>query len=428
MLASTAMENVIDQLKSRGLLEAVTSEEIAELTKNPIKLYCGFDPTSDSLHLGNLVMIVALAHFLRCGHTPMALVGGATARIGDPSGRSKERPILSEEQIQNNVKGIHAILSRLLRGAPAVVNNNDWIGQISLVEFLRDTGKLFRVGPMIGKEMVRSRLQSDEGLSYTEFSYQLIQAYDFLHLHENDGVVLQIGGKDQWGNITAGVELVRKKLSKTVFGLTCPLLLKSDGTKFGKTAEGAIWLSPERLSPYKFYQYLYSVADSDVIKLLKMLTFVDLKVIADLEEGIVSGKGQANSAQELLAKELTRFVHGEEGLESALRATEAARPGRDTALDAERLESIAADMPSQSLRLDKVVGASLIGLVVEVGMRSSKSEVRRLVRSGGVYLNNQKVSDEALVLGSEHLIEGKLLLLGLGKKSKMLIRILSPSA
>lgn len=422
------MANVIDVLKERGFIEMLSSEEIRQLTEQPMKVYCGFDPTADSLHLGNLVAIMGLAWFQRFGHTSVAIVGGATGMIGDPSGKSSERQLLDESIIQHNVRGIKKNLEAILdfnhpTAKPLILNNYDWFKEFSFISFLRDVGKLFRLGPMLAKDSVKTRLQSEEGMSFTEFSYQILQGYDFLHLFEKYDVAIQIGGSDQWGNITAGTDLIRKVLGKPAFGLTLPLLVKSDGQKFGKSEKGAVWLAPEKLSPYEFYQYLFRVADADVINLMRMLTFMDMAEIRRYEALMKEQDYAPNTAQKRLAEEVTRLVHGEEGLKKALRATEGAAPGSDTKLDAETLEGIAADMPSRTLLLNEILDKKIIDLLNDVGLQASKSEARRLLRNGGVYLNNEKIEDENLVLQSHHLISNRLMLLSAGKKNKLLIRV-----
>lgn len=413
-------QNVIEILKERGFIEAMTSEELTTLVNQPLKVYCGFDPTSDSLHLGNMVAIMGLAWFERCGHTPVAIVGGATGMIGDPSGKAVERQLLDEASIQTNLQGIRKNLEQILK-RPLLLNNYDWFKEFSWISFLREVGKHFRVGTMLAKESVKNRMTSEEGMSFTEFSYQILQAYDFLHLFDNQGVTLQLGGSDQWGNITAGTELIRKLRGKSAYGLTFPLLTRSDGQKFGKSEKGAIWLSSEKLSPYEFYQYLFRVADEDAIKLMRMLTFMEMSEIHHYESSMKKPDYVPNIVQRRLAEEVTRLVHGEEGLSIALKVTEGAAPGSETALDANVLESLA--MPSQTLPSDQVLGEKLIDLLSKTSMMTSKGEARRLIRNGGVYLNNQKIADENYVIGEEQLIEGKLLLLALGKKNKMLIRV-----
>jgi tyrosyl-tRNA synthetase len=279
------------------------------------------------------------------------------------------------------------------------------------------------LGPMLAKDSVRARLNSEEGMSYTEFTYQILQSYDFLYLFDNYGVQIQIGGSDQWGNITAGMELVRKLRGSSVAGLTFPLLTTSEGKKFGKSEKGAIWLSPEKLSPYEFYQYLFRSSDADVIKLMRMLTFMDLSEIEQYEKMMSGPDYVPNTAQKRLAEEVTRIVHGEEALNKAQKATEAAAPGSKAALNAEMLEQISGDMPSKNLSFSEIVNQKIVDFVVAVGLQETKGDARRLIRNGGVYLNNVKVTDENIIIEEKDLIEGRLLLLALGKKNKILIRV-----
>jgi tyrosyl-tRNA synthetase len=422
------MPNVIEVLQERGFIEAMTSEEIRQLVNQPIKVYCGFDPTADSLHLGNLVAIIGLAWFQKFGHTPVAIVGGATGMIGDPSGKSAERQLLDEATIETNLKGITKNLQAVLdfnnpQTKPVILNNFDWFKQFSFIQFLRDVGKLFRVGPMLAKDSVKSRLNSEEGMSFTEFSYQILQGYDFLYLFENHGVAIQLGGSDQWGNITAGTDLIRKVHGKSAYGITFPLLTRSDGQKFGKSEKGAIWLSSEKLSPYEFYQYLVRVEDADVINLMRMLTFMDMEEIRHYEAMMKREDYTPRTAQKRLAEEVTRLVHGEEGLARALKATEGVAPGSETKLDADMLESIAGDIPNCQLLQEQVLGKKLIDLLVDIGLQASKGEARRLIRNGGVYINNEKTEDENLIIQSPHLIANRLILVAAGKKNKMLIRV-----
>jgi len=421
------MDNVIKILTDRGFIEASTSDELVDLCKKPQRIYCGFDPTSDSLHLGNLVGIMGLAWFQQCGHTPVAIVGGATGMIGDPSGKSSERQLLDEDSLKRNLAGItenlRAILQFDVSNAPIILNNYEWFKEFSFIDFLRNVGKHFRLGSMLAKDSVRARLNSEEGMSFTEFSYQLLQAYDFYYLQKNYEVSIQIGGSDQWGNITAGTDFVRRLNGSQVYGLTFPLLTRSDGQKFGKSEKGAIWLSPKKLSSYEFYQHLYRVSDEDVIKLLKMLTFLPIEEIVSLEKAMSRSDYVPNSAQKKLAEEVTRIVHGEEGLQTALKVTQGAAPGSQTVLDAEMLEVIARDMPSATLSHNKVSGQLLLDLIVQVGLQPSKGAVRRLIKNGGVYLNNAKVTDESYVLEKEDLIDDRFLILAVGKKNKLLVKI-----
>jgi len=442
---------VVDVLRERGLLDACTNEPLLRAAcapgSPPLRVYCGFDPTSDSLHAGNLLGILVLAWFQLCGHTPVALVGGATGRVGDPSGKSSERPVLDEATLERNVAGIAEVLTRLLPagsagGAPVVLNNMEWLGGMSLLLFLRDVGRHARVGVMLSKDSVRARMTSAagageeaeqaEGMSFTEFSYQLLQAFDFSHLYSAHGVALQIGGSDQWGNITAGTDLIRRTGAQSAsphapMGLTFPLLLRSDGKKFGKSEDGAVWLSPGKLSPYAFYQHWFSVPDCDLPLFLRRLTFLPLSRIAELEAALsdpASGY-EPNSGQRLLAAELTRFVHGEAGLTQALRATQGLAPGASAALDVDALEAMAADVPCVELAKADVLGGeySVAELLVAAGLQASKGAARRLIKGGGVYLNNEKVGDEAARVGSADAVGGRLLLLAAGKKNKCLIRL-----
>lgn len=421
------MKNVVRNLLDRGFIDAMTSEELEKMAEKPLKVYCGFDPTADSLHLGNLVAIMGLAWFQRAGHTPVAIVGGATGMIGDPSGRSSERQLLSEDSIQENLKGIRKNLEQVLSfdvsNQPIILNNYDWYKDVSFLSFLRDVGKYFRVGVMLAKDSVKSRLSNEEGMSFTEFSYQVLQGYDFLHLFDHQGVTVQLGGSDQWGNITAGIDLIRKVRGKPSYGITFPLITRSDGQKFGKSEGGAIWLSPEKLSPFEFYQYLVRVTDADVIKLLKMLTFLELDEIAGIEKSMGESSYAQNTAQKRLAEEVTRIVHGEEGLAKALKVTAVAAPGAETVLDVESLEMIAKDMPSHEILLNDLLGAKLIDLLVTTGMQKSKGDARKLIKNGGVYLNNRAVSDENATIDQSSLIGEKLLLLATGKKNKILVRV-----
>lgn len=438
---SHSRPNVVDILEERGLLETLTSDSLrnacSDTTLPPLKVYCGFDPTAQSLHLGNLLGIIVLAWFQRCGHRAVALIGGATARVGDPSGKSLERPELDPETLVNNTLGITDTISRILgprsqaqkfsgdySNSLVILNNYDWWKGVLLLDFLKQVGRFARVGTMMAKESVKKRLESEQGMSYTEFTYQLLQGYDFLYLFKNEGVNVQIGGSDQWGNITAGTELIRKILqAEGTYGLTFPLLLKSDGTKFGKSEDGAIWLSPSMLSPYKFYQYFFSVPDSDVVRFLKVLTFLDMEEIKELERDMKKPGYMPNTSQRKLAEEVTRFVHGEDGLAEALKATEALRPGAETKLDWKTIEGIAEDVPSCSLAYDQVLNLSLVDLSVSAGLFESKSAARRLLKQGGLYLNNSRVDSEGKKVEEDDIVDGKVLLLSAGKKNKVVVRI-----
>jgi tyrosyl-tRNA synthetase len=420
--------SIIQYLRERGFVDALTSDELEKVCEKSIKVYVGFDPTSDSLHLGNLIGIMALAHFQRFGHTPYVVLGGTTGRIGDPSGKSKERPFLDIETIHQNVRSIHQHFEQVLdfEGSlprPVILNNDEWFRNFGVIDFLREVGKHFRIGSMLAKESVKARLQSEEGMSFTEFSYQLIQGYDFYYLHSHHDVSLQMGGSDQWGNITAGIELTRKLSGRSVYGLTWPLLTRSDGKKFGKTEGGAIWLSAEKCSPYQFYQYFIRIPDVDVIHMMKMLTFMELEEIAQIEAEMKSSGYSPNEAQKRLAKEVTLIIHGENGLQTALKVTEGAAPGREAKLDGNVLREIAKDMPNVSIPANEVIGRSYADLASSSGLLSSKGEANRMLKNGGAYLNNDKITDPSYQIAKKDLIEEKYLLLGAGKKKKILITI-----
>ncbi|MEI6242353.1 MAG: tyrosine--tRNA ligase [Chlamydiota bacterium] len=421
------MKNIIDLLEKRGLIEQLSAEEIRKETERPIKFYIGFDPTADSLHLGNLFGIVILTWFQKYGHEPFVILGGATGRIGDPSGKSIERPFLDDQIIEENVQSIQnffgKIFSRLQGKSPVILNNDSWFRSISFVDFLRDVGKYFRVSTMLSKESVKTRLASSDGMSFTEFSYQVLQGYDFSYLFKHYGIRLQIGGSDQWGNITAGIELNRKIVGETVYGLTFPLLTRSDGKKFGKSEGGAVWLSEKKLSFYQFYQYLVQVPDTDVITLMKRITFLDLEEIYQWEQKMKAPEYVPNSAQKKLAEEVTRFVHGEEGLQIALKVTEGAAPGSETFLNSENLAAIANDMPHLKIAKLEVIGAKLVDVFVKSGIVSSKGEATRLMKNGGAYLNNDRIEDVSFIITEKNCIDGSFILLASGKKKKLLLSL-----
>lgn len=413
--------NIIDVLQERGLFDSGTGdlELLREHCNQPRIVYAGFDPTADSLHLGNLLALISLRWFQLCGHRAVALLGGATGRVGDPSGKSVERPLMTEGVLDSNMRGIESNIHAILGDDALVVNNHDWVGPMSFLDFLRDVGRHARIPTMLAKDSVRSRLDSTDGLSFTEFSYQLLQAYDFMHLSDEYGVSIQLGGSDQWGNITAGTELTRKLRQRTVHGVTFPLLTTADGKKFGKSEGGAVWLNGEKLSPYSFYQHLFRTEDADIGKFLRRLTFLPLDEI----ERIEAQKHEPNYGQKILAEEVTRIVHGDEGVRSALAATEAAKPGGSAKLDKKTLEAIANDMPSIELGRDDVIDATVVDVMVKSGLQKSKGEARRLLKNGGAYLNNVKVASEKNRVAAGDLVGGCMLLLAAGKKNKMLVRV-----
>jgi len=425
--------NVIDVLTERGFINQATSLDLRKHASNPIKAYVGFDPTADSLHLGNLMGIIALVWFEKFGHTPYVLIGGATAGIGDPSGKDIERPLLEETFLSQNIESLIDFFqnkSSFFSGfQPLILNNSDWLSSFSFIDFLRHVGKHFRIGSMLAKESVRTRIQSEEGMSFTEFSYQLLQSYDFYHLNQKFGISLQIGGSDQWGNITAGIELNRKLQGQPLYGLTFPLLTRSDGKKFGKTEDGTIWLSSKKLSPYDFYQYFFRIPDVDVIRLLKLLTFLDLKEIFAIEKAMKASDYKPNSAQKILATTVTQFVHGNEGVSIATRVTNEIAPGKGMNvkehLSKESLKVIAADIPHTTLPYEEAVGQKIVEIALAIGLVSSKGEGVRLIKNGGIYLNNERIDDPGFAVSKSDLIEATYLLLGAGKRKKFLIEIIS---
>ncbi len=422
------MPNVLDTLRERCLCETLTNPELEREIDQPMVVYAGFDPTSESLQAGNYVTIMALAHFQRAGHRVIALVGGATGLIGDPSGKSSERQLLSEEQVERNLIGIRENLSRFLDfnhpTAPAtIVNNYDWHKQFTFISFLREVGKHFRMTQMLGKESVRKRLASEDGMSFTEFCYQLLQGYDFLWLFDHERCRLQIGGSDQWGNITAGTELVRRLRGTEVFGLTFPLVCDSQGRKFGKSEGNAIYLDERKTSCYDFYQFFLRTLDDDAARFLKIFTFLPLETITELEQRLRAAPEQ-REAQRVLAEEVTRAVHGARGLAIAQQASNVLFGGSLDGLRADDLTRIFADVPSTEVPRDQVFGNPLAELLVASGVCASKGELRRLVQQGGCYLNNQRVTDTARLLGDADLVDGRLAVLRTGKKSFRLVKVL----
>lgn len=421
--------NIIDCLQKRGFIDQISSDELKDAVERPINLYIGFDPTSDSLHLGNLMGIIALEWFRKYGHTPYILLGGATGRIGDPSGKSKERPLLQDSQIEKNIQQIKSFFKNIFDTPgpdPIIVNNNDWLMDYPFIDFLRDVGKQFRLSTMLAKESVKNRME-EEGMSFTEFSYQIVQAYDFYHLFTHDQVTLQMGGSDQWGNITAGLDLIRKLEGKSPFGATHPLLIRSDGKKFGKTEKGAVWLSDDKLSPYYFYQYLYRVPDADVIHLMKMLTFMDLEEIEEYAQKMQHKDYEPNSAQKRLAEEVTRFVHKESGLEKALHMTDVAKPGSEAQLDERSLQEMTDTLPTKIFLKDDLIGKRYTEIANQIGLVPSKSEAVKLIKNKGAYLNNNRIEDIQMILSSEDLIAGRFLLFAAGKKKRMIIQVKNES-
>ena len=423
---------ILDELEWRGLYADCTDREALakRLAEGPITLYCGFDPTADSLHVGNLVPLLALRRFQQHGHHPIALAGGATGMVGDPSGKSDERNLQTAAQLEHNLACIKPQLERFLdfTGAqnPArVVNNYDWTGQVTFLEFLRDIGKHLTVNSMIAKDSVRSRMEDrSTGISFTEFSYMLLQGFDFQHLKKVFNCELQVGATDQWGNITVGTELTRKKLGATVWGLVFPLLTKADGSKYGKTATGTVWLDPKKTSPYRFYQFFVNTDDADVVKLLKTLTFLSQAEIAALESELKANPG-GRVAQKSLAQAMTTLVHGEEAVATALKATEILFGGSLEGINAALFQDIVGEVPTKELAKDTLTGpgAAMIELIVLAGLAPSKGAARKDLEAGGIYLNNIRVADHTKLVTASDLLFGKYLLLRKGKKSYVVLKV-----
>ncbi len=422
---------LLDQLAQRGIIEQVTNREaLDELLAEPgATIYVGFDPTADSLHVGHMLPAIMQARFQRAGHRPIMLVGSATGMIGDPSGRSSERSLLTLEEIRANAIPVGKQLARFVSfegpNAAILVNNADWTAPVSHLDWLRDVGKHFTVNYMLAKESVRSRLEDREhGISYTEFSYMLLQANDFLHLFDHHKCAIQAGGSDQWGNITAGIELIRKVRAGEAYGITYPLLTTSSGEKFGKSAGNAIWLDPAKTSPYQFYQYWIRTDDRDVERLLKLFTFVELDEISSLL-ATHSAAPEQRIAQRRLAEEMTRMVHGEEALAQSMKASEALFGGEISGLSDRDLADIFADVPSFSIDAGAISsGLRLPDLLVRAGAAKSKGEATRLIAGGGVYLNNRRVDDASSVLRAADLASESMFVVRVGKKSYYLGRVL----
>jgi len=409
--------SVLDELHARGLVEECTDEDAlrARLAEGPLRLYCGFDPTASSLHVGHLMGVAVLRLFARAGHRPIALVGGFTGMVGDPSGKSDERNLLGEEELDRNRAALYEQLSRLLEGAePIMVDNRDWFLQVSALELLRDIGKLVSVNDMLNRTSVRTRLASESGLSYTEFSYQLLQAHDFAHLREELECELQVGGSDQYGNITAGTDMIRRRALGRAFGLVWPLMTKADGTKFGKTEGGSVWLDPERTSPYAFHQFWLNSADADVRGLLATFTLMSIEEIDALVAEHQENPGR-RLAQARLADDLTTWVHGEEATASANRARAALFSGR---LEERDLDVLEGEIPTLRLSRGEVTAASLPELLQRSGLVPSLSEGRRTIASGGAYVSGERAGEDWAADPT-----AQFLLLGRGRRRHALVRI-----
>ncbi len=425
------MNDIFSELQWRGLIHQTTADDALPkwLNEKSRTLYAGFDPTADSLHVGSLLPLMMLRRFQKAGHRPIAIVGGATGMIGDPSGKSAERNLLSEEQLAANIAGIEVQMRHLLDfesgdNSAVLVNNNDWMKEFSYTAFLRDVGKNFPVNVMLGKDSVKSRLTSEAGLSYTEFSYMLLQAYDFVRLNQDFDCELQIGGSDQWGNVTAGIDLGRRMLSKQLYGMTCPLLTKSDGAKMGKTESGAIWLSADRTSPYQFFQYWRNVDDSDVDMCLKFLTELPEEEITELSKSREADAAKRES-QVRLAEEVTTLIHGADGLRRAKLASEVLFGAEISDLSDDDLNQIFSDVPSaeyslQSLESD---GLTLIDALALTGLCKSKGEARRTIKEGGANVNNVRREDIETSLTSADKASESIIVLRRGKKKFALVKL-----
>lgn len=419
------MMNIIDELEWRGAINQQTDAEgLRKLTsEKSISLYCGVDPTGDSMHIGHLIPFMMLKRFQMAGHRPVILIGGATGTIGDPSGRTSERTLQTMDQVQKNVDALTAQMKKLFLNEGdtglRMVNNFDWTHNLTILDFLRDYGKNFSVNTMLAKDIVASRL--DSGISFTEFSYQILQSMDFHHLFKEMDVQLQIGGADQWGNITSGLDLIRKKEGPeaNAFGLTIPLMLKADGTKFGKTAGGAIWLDPNKTTPFEFYQFWANTDDRDVIRYLKFFTFLSKEEIDELETKVKT-EPHKREAQLKLAEEMTKFVHSEEALVKAKRITAALFSGDIKSLTADEIEQGFKDMPTFNASTEP---KNIVDWLVDLGIEPSKRQAREDITSGAISINGDKVTDLEMLITADNSFEGKFIIVRKGKKNYSLVKL-----
>lgn len=418
--------NIVEDLEKRELLHDFTNnaEMLNALSTKSVSVYCGFDPTATSLHIGSLMPIISLARFQKYGHTPIILIGGGTGMIGDPSGKSEERNLLDEKLLEKNIAGIESQLQNFIDfdcgpNSAKIVNNNDWLSKINMIEFLRDIGKNFSIGYMMSKESVKNRI-NERGISYTEFTYMILQAYDYLHLFDTEKCKLQIGGSDQWGNITAGIELIRRMRGENLWGITFPLITTSSGKKFGKTEEGNIWLDPALTSPYRFYQYWIQTNDDDVIKFLFYFTFLSDNEIKEIS---IEQKNnpEKREAQLQLASSLTAFVHGGSATESALRVSDLLFTGKIDGISEEDLISVSNEMPHTIYK--GTFPVLLTDILTETGVSKSKTMSRNDIAGGGIYLNNERVTEEKTEISNEQFLFGKYVLLRKGKKNYHLVEI-----
>ena len=422
---------LLEELSWRGMIQDIMPGTKEQLEKEMTTGYIGFDPTADSLHIGSLVPILLLVHFQRAGHKPIALVGGATGMVGDPSGKSEERNLLNEETLQKNIAGVKAQLEQFLDFNPSLpnaaemVNNYDWFKNISFIDFLRDAGKHITVNYMMAKDSVKKRIEGETGISYTEFAYQLMQGYDFYWLYQHKNCKLQMGGSDQWGNMTTGTELIRRKCSGEAFVFTNPLITKADGGKFGKTEAGNVWLDPARTSPYQFYQFWLNASDADAQKWIRIFTFLTQEEIESL-----SGQHAADPGMRLLQKklgeEITRFVHGQDGLDKALETTQklfANQSAPAESLSVEDLEAMEGVVKMNFERTKLEAGSDIVSFLAETGIFPSKGEARKTIQGGGVSLNRHKITDLALQVTVSQLLHNQYLLVQKGKKNYYLVSV-----
>lgn len=423
--------NLIEELRWRGMIQDMMPGTEEQLNKEMTTAYIGFDPTADSLHIGSLVPILLLVHLQKAGHKPIALVGGATGMVGDPSGKSEERNLLDEATLAKNVAGVKGQLEKFLdfdpskKNAAEMANNYDWFKPISFIDFLRDTGKYITVNYMMAKDSVRKRIEGETGISYTEFAYQLMQGYDFYWLYVNKNCKLQMGGSDQWGNITTGTELVRRKAGGEAFAFTCPLVTKADGTKFGKTEGGNVWLDPVRTSPYQFYQFWRNASDADAERWIRLFTFLTKD---ETENILAEHKKDASKfiLQMRLAEHVTRFVHGEEGLAKALETTEKLFANKNAAaesLSIEDLEGMEGVVKSDYSKDKIVAGIDIVSFLAETNIFPSKGEARKTVQAGGVSINRKKVEDVQMKIDRSLLLHDQFILIQRGKKNYYLVKV-----
>jgi tyrosyl-tRNA synthetase len=422
--------NLLEELRWRGMIQDIMPGTEDQLNREMTTGYVGFDPTADSLHIGSLVPILLLVHLQKAGHKPIALIGGATGMVGDPSGKSEERNLLDEESLNHNIRGVRAQLEKFLDfstkkpNAAELVNNYDWFKGIGFIDFLRDTGKHITVNYMMAKDSVKKRIEGDSGISYTEFAYQLMQGYDFYWLHQHKNCKLQMGGSDQWGNMTTGTELIRRKSGAQAFVFTTPLVTKADGGKFGKTETGNIWLSPEKTSPYQFYQFWLNASDADARKWIRLFTFLDQSIISNLELEHDQNPSK-RTLQKNLAAALTEYVHGPEALQAALLTTEklfAQQSAPAASLSREDLLAIEGVITCSLDRSNLINGIDVVSFLAQTGILPSKGEARKMVAAGGIRINRKKVETTDILINTQQLLHNEFILVQRGKKTYYLVQ------